>query len=105
MITSLYVLGQNLGKSSSLDRSSSPVNSSVYADTNFKHCKSFLLLQAMYLEVADGYYNTDTLTFKYLKLKEFYNLSNISIFNFKRSIFTILVLRNRYRKRFWYCCS
>ena len=62
MITSLYILGQNLWKSSSLDRSSNPVNSTVYADTNLKHCKSLQLLPPMYLEVADGYYNTDTLT-------------------------------------------
>ena len=100
MITSLYILGQNPGKSSSLDRSSNPVNSTVYDDTNLRHCKYLLLLPLLYIEVADEYCNTDTLTFKYLKLKGFSNFSMIGICNFKKFIFTLLLLRHRYRNPF-----
>ena len=51
-LTFLQILGQNLWKSSSLDRSIKPINSTVPADTDLKHCKFLLLLSSMYLEVA-----------------------------------------------------
>lgn len=48
----LQILGQNLWKSSSLDRSIKPINLTVHVDTDLKHCKFLLLLSSMYLEVA-----------------------------------------------------
>ena len=50
-LTFLQILGQNLWKSSSLDRSIKPINLTVH-DTDLKHCKFLLLLSSMYLEVA-----------------------------------------------------
>ena len=48
----LQILGQNLWKSSSLDRSIKSINLTVHVDTDLKHCKFLLLLSSMYLEVA-----------------------------------------------------
>ena len=48
----LQILGQNLWKSSSLDRSIKSMNSIVHVDADLKHCKFLLLLPSMYLEVA-----------------------------------------------------
>ena len=48
----LQILGQNLWKSSSLDRSIKSMNSIVHVDADLKHCKFLLLLPSTYLEVA-----------------------------------------------------
>ena len=100
VLTFLQILDQNFWKSSSLDRSRKPINSTVHVGTDLKHCTFLLLLPSIYLEVVDDYYNTDTLTFKYSKSEGFSNFSMISIFNLKKFIFTILWLRYRYRTLF-----
>ena len=56
----------------------------------------------VYLQVAEDCYSAYALSFEYSNLKGFSNFSLFCNFNFKKFIFTILVLQLKYCNPFCY---